>query len=215
MILTLSVLTFRNQPPPRAISKRFSGVGGTIGRLEQNDLALPDPERIVSRTHARVEFRDGAYFLVSLGQNPIDLNGRPLGSGGTAELTTGDRLTIGGYCIVAQVEDDHPASRPSSTASLVDRPLTDLDFPLAAEVEGRIAFGIDLGGAAPAHSAESAPPDHPPLSTQGVQRDQVPGFLEPLPRGALAVQIPDDYDLLRGLAGGADPPPGAPASTGA
>jgi len=212
MSLTLSVLTFRNQPPQRTISKRFSGVGGTIGRLEGNDLVLPDPERIVSRTHARVEFRDGAYFLISLGQNPIDLNGQPLGSGGTAELTTGDRLTIGGYCIVAQIEDERPASRPSSTASLVDRPLSDdLDFPLRADAEGRLAFGIDLGGAAPSRSVESAPPpDHLPLSAHEVQRDQVPGFLEPLPRVAPAAQIPDDYDLLRGLDASADPLRGAP-----
>jgi len=214
MSLTLSVLTFRNQPPQREISKRFSGVGGTIGRLEQNDLALPDPERIVSRTHARVEFRDGSYFLVSLGQNPIDLNGRPLGSGGTAELTSGDRLTIGGYCIVAQLEDDRAATpRPSSTASPIDPPFGDFDL-LPSEAEGR-AFGIDLvGGAPPPRAPQSVPPDyHLPLSAQGVQRDQVPGFLEPLPRAAPSVQIPHDYDLLQGLEGGVDPLPGAPAAS--
>jgi len=210
MSLTLSVLTFRNQPPQRAISKRFTGVGGTIGRLEQNDLALPDSERIVSRTHARVEFRDGSYFLVSLGQNPIDLNGRPLGSGGTAELTSGDRLTIGGYCIVAQIEDDSSAARPSSTASLVDRSLSDHDF-LPTPAENQVAFGIDLGGAAPPQRPESVAPDHLPLSAHGVQRDQLPGFLEPLPRAVPAAQIPDDYDFLRGLEGSADPLAGAPA----
>jgi hypothetical protein len=40
MSLTLTVLTYRNQPPPRSISKTFLGAGGTISRLEQNDLAL-------------------------------------------------------------------------------------------------------------------------------------------------------------------------------
>lgn len=211
MSLTLSVLTFRNQPPQRAISKQFSGVGGTIGRLEGNDLALPDPERIVSRTHARVEFRDGCYFLVSLGQNPIDLNGRPLGSGATAELASGDRLTIGGYCIVAQIEDARHASRLSDSPAFVDRAFSDLDFPLPTEAEGRMAFGLDLGGAAPPRSADNVAPNHLPLSPQGAQRDQLPGFLEPLPKAAPAVQIPDDYDLLRGLEGGADLLTGAAA----
>jgi FHA domain-containing protein/type VI secretion system protein len=208
MSLTLSVLTYRNQPPQRPISTRFSGIGGTIGRLDQNDLVLPDPERVVSRTHARVEFRDGSYFLTSLGQNPIDVNGRPLGPGGTAELASGDRLTIGGYCIVADMQPDEPiASRiPADTLLNPTREPAGLDFPLSAEAESRMAFGIDLGGGAPAFTNSESQPLKP-LSSHGVQRDELPGFLEPLPRAvpAKSLQIPDDYDLLRGLEGQSEP----------
>jgi type VI secretion system protein len=208
MSLTLSVLTYRNQPPQRSISKIFSGTGGTIGRLDQNDLVLPDPERIVSRTHARVDFREGCYFLTSLGQNPIDLNGRPLSPGGTAELSAGDRLTIGGYCIVAAIEssaaiESHIPEADDLLGS--SREPAGLGFPFPADAESRMAFGIDLGGGGGGPSAfsnfENPAPKQAPLSSHGLQRDELPGFLEPLPRAtpAKAVQIPDDYDLLRGL----------------
>src|SRR5437867_635127 len=149
MSLTLSVLTYRNQPPQRSISRLFSGTGGTIGRLDQNDLVLPDPERIVSRTHARVDFRDGSYFLTSLGQNPIDLNGRPLSPGGTAKLSPGDRLTIGSYCVVADIQSAGPVESrvPEGDGWLNSAPEPGgLGFPLSPDAESRMAFGIDLGG---------------------------------------------------------------------
>ena len=217
MSLTLSVLTYRNQPPQRSISRIFSGTGGTIGRLDQNDLVLPDPERIVSRTHARVDFREGSYFLTSLGQNPIDLNGRPLSPGGTAELSPGDRLTIGGYCIVADIQPGGPIEsrmpEPDALLSATREP-AGLGFSLPTDAEGKMAFGIDLGGGAPAFSNIETPASkQAPLSSHGVQRDELPGFLEPLPRAAPAktAQIPDDYDLLRGLDQQSEAPSGPAA----
>ncbi len=208
MSLTLSVLTYRNQPPQRSISRIFSGTGGTIGRLDQNDLVLPDPERIVSRTHARVDFRAGSYFLTSLGQNPIDLNGRPLSPGGTAELSAGDRLTIGGYCIVADIESSGPIeSRIPEADGLLNREpravraglpprrqMPKAGWPSASiweVVAGRQRF----------RASKAAAPKQAPLSSHGAQRDELPGFLEPLPptTPAKTAQIPDDYDLLRGL----------------
>jgi len=205
MSLTLSVLTYRNQPPQRSISRIFSGTGGTIGRLDQNDLVLPDPERIVSRTHARVEFRDGSYFLTSLGQNPIDLNGRPLSPGGTAELSPGDRLTIGSYCIVADIQSDGPVESrvPDADGWLASaREPAGLVFPLSPDAESRMAFGIDLGGGtSPSPNIQTPASKQAPLASHGLQRDELPGFLEPLPRAAPAktAHIPDDYDLLQGL----------------
>jgi FHA domain-containing protein/type VI secretion system protein len=69
--------------------------------------------------------------------------------------------------------------------------------------ESLSAYGIDLGGGTP--TVPPAPGSHKldqdPLVTLGTQRDQVPGFLEPLPaaKPAVAQQIPDDYDPLRSM----------------
>jgi len=212
MSLTLSVLTFRNRPPQRSISTRFGEVGGTIGRLEQNNLVLPDPERIVSRTHARVDFSNGVYLVTCLGQNPIELNGSPLGAGAAAELASGDRLTIGGYTIVAHVQFDGQGESTRLGEGVAPAPAThqpaQLDFPLSPAASRQMAFGIDLGGGTPASSGvESGQPGHPPLASHGVQRDELPEFLEPLPRVAATspLAIPEDYDPLRAVAAEGEP----------
>ena len=216
MSLTLFVLTYRNQPPPRAISATLRGTGGTIGRQDQNALVLPDPDRVISRTHARVEFRAGSYFVTALGQNPIDLNGRPLGAGETAQLSTGDKLTVGDYCVVADVK---PEETESALAGILTRP-SRLAEPLEQpgslprhEGDG-FAFGISLtGGPSPSAEGKAQPLGPRPLSTRGTQqRDEVPGFHEPLSPARSASQIPDDYDLLRGLQGGGESPSRASAT---
>lgn len=201
MSLTLSVLTYRNQPPSRTISKQLTGVGGTIGRQEQNDLVLPDPEKVISRVHARIDFRNGTYFITRLGQNPIDLNGRPLASGGSEPLSTADRLTVGDYCIVVQIQPSpSPELSPGLEVGLGTSPFrhAEMDAPSLLETGSDLAFGINLGGEGAQPHSESRPPDQPPLSDRGLQRDRVPGYEEPLPPfSSLAeARIPDDYDLL-------------------
>jgi type VI secretion system FHA domain protein len=222
MSLTLTVLTYRNQPPPRAISKTFLGAGGTIGRLEQNDLILPDPERTISRTHARVEFRDGAYFVTGLGQNPIELNGRLMAPGSSAKLAAGDRLVVGEYCIVAELAVPM-AFQASDLGAVADAGgLQGLDDLVPGTGGGGLtAFGIDLSGgsSSPAPSSDMHRlSNQQPLANLGLQRDQVPGFQEPLPSNPMA-RIPDDYDLLRDLdevpPAGTEARPGeAPAAPG-
>jgi type VI secretion system FHA domain protein len=220
MSLTLTVLTYRNQPPPRAISKTFVGAGGTIGRLEQNDLVLPDPERTISRTHARVDFRDGAYFVTGLGQNPIELNGRLMAPGSTAKLESGDRMVVGEYCIVAELAPPAPSELSPGALGAPVTPIA-----LQGELEGLVtdsgrgglsAFGIDLGGGPSdlAPRSDVRVPEQPPIASLGMQRDEVPGFLEPLPpaKPASVAHIPDDYDLLRDL--GEEPPALAGAKPG-
>ena len=216
MSLTLFVLTYRNQPPPRAISTTLRGTGGTIGRQDQNALVLPDPDRVISRTHARVEFRAGSYFVTALGQNPIDLNGRPLGAGETAQLSTGDKLTVGDYCVVADVKPEEAESalagiltRPSRLAEPFEQPGS-----LPRHEGDGFAFGISLtGGQSPSAEGKTQPLGPRPLSTRGTQqRDEVPGFHEPLSPARSVSQIPDDYDLLRGLQGGGESPSRASAA---
>jgi hypothetical protein len=62
-----------------------------IGRSSRCDVVLSDPS--VSRRHARVIFRDGAWVFQDLGStNGSTLNGRRVGRG---ELRPGDRLMLG------------------------------------------------------------------------------------------------------------------------
>src|SRR6266403_5886433 len=83
----------------------FSVDGGTIGRSADNDWVLPDPLRYVSAHHARVEYRDGHFYLEDLSTNGVFVNDddRPLAKALPMGhvLKTGDIVRMGDYQIVA------------------------------------------------------------------------------------------------------------------
>jgi FHA domain-containing protein/type VI secretion system protein len=103
---TMIVLTVKsfNGAPTDALSASFDELGGTIGRADSNQLVLPDPERLISRIHAQVVFRNGGYALVDRGSNPVLVNGKPLGNGREAPLRDGDAVQIGGYLLSASMD---------------------------------------------------------------------------------------------------------------
>ena len=82
---------------PQPVVKQFDQSGGAIGRTSGNDLVLDDPSKYISRVHAKVDFRDGGYYLSDVGSNPILVNERPLGRGQPMLLADNDRLMIGDY----------------------------------------------------------------------------------------------------------------------
>jgi type VI secretion system protein len=88
----------------------FTVNGGKIGRSADNDWVLPDPLRYVSAHHARVEYRDGHFYLEDLSTNGIFVNDddRPLAKALPAGhlLKTGDIVRMGDYQIVAAVETE-------------------------------------------------------------------------------------------------------------
>jgi FHA domain-containing protein len=94
---------------PRA---RFGEIGGTIGRSEGNQLVLPDAERGISRLHARVNWREGGFYIVDSGSNPISVNGARLGAGRECALRHGDQVQIGGYLLAVSEELVQPAADP-------------------------------------------------------------------------------------------------------
>jgi type VI secretion system FHA domain protein len=124
MLLTLRILTYRNQPVPPAPAARFDAAGGNIGRLADNTLVLDDPSKYISRVHARVFVRDGAFVLEDLGSNPSVVNDRPVGKGSQAVLAHGDRVAIGDYLLQAVLE----AAPPQPT--LAPAPANDAALPL-------------------------------------------------------------------------------------
>ena len=121
MILTLLAVSLNDQALSRPITARFDSRGGTIGRADHSTMALPDPERVISRKQAEVVFMGDGYMIRNLGAaNPITVAGRPLAQGETALLRDADEVGIGSYRLRVQLRLEPPplsSSVPSSGAS--------------------------------------------------------------------------------------------------
>lgn len=125
-MLILTVLTYRNQPVAPTPPARFTDAGGAIGRGPDNLLVLDDPGKYISRTHAQVVCRAGAYLLQDVGSNPSVVNDRPLGKGREVALADGDRVVIGDY----QLEARMMAAEAPAADWLPPAPLNDAALPL-------------------------------------------------------------------------------------
>ncbi len=171
-MISISVTSY-NGASTAALSGHFDEMGGNIGRAENNQLVLPDPERTISRVHAQVVYRNGRYAIVDRGSNPISVNGRPLGNGQEAFIQAGDELQIGGYAM--RVE----AAGPSGGAVPAD-PFADFpglaSTPTAARAPAAAGpFADPLAGfgappraaPSPIHSPMHSPPPPPPASAAG------------------------------------------------
>src|SRR5690348_4550631 len=98
MKIRIQVTDHNGRPPLQLLSAEFSELGGNIGRAEGNALVLRDSTRVISRTHASIQFRDGNYFIRNLGSAiPVYINGQPLENGEDAAIALGDEIRIGGY----------------------------------------------------------------------------------------------------------------------
>lgn len=143
-MIRLTVQTYNGAPVPQSLSAQFDELGGTVGRADNNQLVLPDPERSISRVHAQVVFRNGSFGIIDRGSNPVLINGRPLGNGVEGPIKHGDQLQIGGYLIAVEAADTRGAA--SSQADPFGDPFADLG--------GGAAFG------APAHAPMAPPVAH-------------------------------------------------------
>ena len=95
--MKIAVVSMRGGAGGGGLSAEFVDSGGSIGRATSNLLVLDDPDRTVSRVHAQVLCRNGAFFIIDRGSNPLSHNGRSLGLGNEAPLASGDRLQIGSF----------------------------------------------------------------------------------------------------------------------
>ncbi len=95
----------------------------TVGRGDENDLVLPDPDKMVSKRHCAIEDREGNVVVIDFSTNGTFLNyGKtPLGQTPTP-LNDGDILTIGTYELMVDI----PVTRASD-------PLADLPPPVEEE----------------------------------------------------------------------------------
>lgn len=98
--MLIRVLRFRGRAPDLVTEALFTEAGGTIGRSPECTLALPDPERHVSRIQAEISYAGGKFILVDRGiANPIQCNGEVVSAGQAVVLRDGDELHVGDYVL--------------------------------------------------------------------------------------------------------------------
>ena len=83
-----------------------------IGRAEDADWVLADPERVVSKRHCRIERQAGGFLLTDMSTNGVLVNGVPLGREAPKLLVDRDVLTLGDVIIAVAIETDVPAVVP-------------------------------------------------------------------------------------------------------
>jgi type VI secretion system protein len=201
----------------------------TIGRGPDNDLVLPDPDRLISKTHCVIEDHGGNVVVMDLSTNGTFLNyGKvPLGPTPTP-LNDGDVLSMGTYELVvalprtgsgaeepvdplarAPVSHGNPDAAPG-TDSLLDDIDTGTDF-----LNDLLESSDQPRGPARWVEAKDRLDDFlPPLSDDdllGTKREQdMPAMPDHgaavsdafAPGAASAPKIPDDWDDLLAPPGG-------------
>lgn len=125
-MIVLAVISYNGQATEPAEAS-FDEMGGTIGRADGNLMVLPDPERTISRVHAKVVFRNGRYAIEDRGSNPILVNGNVVGNGKVWPLAPGDVVLIGGYELGVRASDAPQAA---------DDPFADMFSSPAATLPG-------------------------------------------------------------------------------
>lgn len=122
--------------PDRAAPGRMVGGSMTVGRSDQNDLVLPDPDKVISGRHCAVEDHGGNIVVIDLSTNGTFLNYGKMPLGPTpVPLNDGDILVIGRYELLVEIVQD------AARAPLAD-PYADIP-PLAAHPASVPDHGLD------------------------------------------------------------------------
>lgn len=201
-MIQITVVTRQGVPAGPSLSANFGPEGGTIGRADTNTLVLDDPDRTVSRVHAQVLCRDGQYFAIDRGSNPMQCNGVSLGSGKEAALTDGARLVVGSFELVVRVQ----AAAPAPAAFAIPETIMGLSGAKSAPAPASAAASSDdpfadllAGlGSPPAPAPGRSPAPSPSSSSSSSSADSLL-FPDPMATGsrnAQAAQIDPFANLL-------------------
>jgi type VI secretion system protein len=107
MALRLQVVSRHKQSLRERCTKEFGQNGGTIGRSLESDWVLPDAQRFVSSRHASIDFRSGSYYIIDTSSNGVYINGsnQPVGRGNPQRLFPGDRVRMGDYEMLVEIDE--------------------------------------------------------------------------------------------------------------
>jgi hypothetical protein len=166
------------------------GASLTIGRGDENDVVLPDPDRMISKRHCVIEDQGHRVVVIDLSANGTFLNysKAPLGRNPVA-LNPGDVLSLGSYELIVEIGDKGHAANPIAS---IPPPLDD----------GPVSHG--QAGRAPDHDFllgdDGDPADTIDALLGGSSTPSGPRQLIPEEPDHVAPPLPDDDDPLLGPA---------------
>ncbi len=139
MTLTLEVISYMGAPPASPLRASIGKSGGSVGRSPDNNLPLPDHDKIISRRHGSIHYANGAFVYTdaSTGGTGLCNQNRQLEKDESIVLADGDRLKIGEYELLVRIESGEP-----SAPSYFD-PVLDLENPKLFE-DRSLESGLDL-----------------------------------------------------------------------
>jgi len=141
MELILKIVSFHRLSPEQKSEINVSS-SLTLGRSEDNDWHLPDPEKIVSGLHARIEKKTDSFYIYDLSTNGLFINRavEALGKSASHKLSQGDLLSFGDYEIQVKLITD-----PKATDPMTQR-------PAVAQAAVNVVAGVNTAQGISAHS---------------------------------------------------------------
>ncbi len=204
--IILKVVTVDAALPTQALARSFDASGGTIGRDDTNDLALPDKHRRVSRLHATISFPAGVPTITNSSTSlPISVGEQQLDFGESMPILHGAMIEVGPYILQA-----HSLSLDASRATVATAATPAAQQPSVASV-GRIHTGMTVvlpppAAANPPHAAVASASQAPqPMATSLPESFSEPSDLLDLLGGSFAAPIVAAPKLGPAVVPAADP----------
>ncbi len=157
MALKLRVISDHYKALGKRSSRLFGVTGGRIGRAQDNDWVLPDPERYVSSHHCKILFRAGEWVLEDTSTNGVFINGSdtPASVEGPYSLQDGDRLRLGDYEVLVSIDERNDF--PSDASGQIPAPKRVRSAPKVSAPDD-LGEELDLTDLLSESSIQPAPP---------------------------------------------------------
>ncbi|WP_110946871.1 type VI secretion system-associated FHA domain protein TagH [Pseudomonas bohemica] len=230
MSLCLTITSYHKITPGQIPEKSMDNGVMAIGRSQENDWILPDPERLVSSRHCVIQYKDGRYYLTDNSTNGVELvnAGIRLRRGNSEPLEDGELIRIGDYEIRARIDfemklpgaDLTGADSSNSFDALMGRQNSAASMPVeavpAAHFQGGTAqdtFPDLFDFLTPPRVPPAAVSDHVPAERHDFRppAPQAPpaSILQPSPVSPAGV-IPEDWDVFADMPKSSAPSPIVP-----
>jgi len=145
MQLSLKIISYHRLTPGQQEIFQPQSDSFTIGRSDENDWAIPDPQRFLSGVHCRIHSEGDRFFITDTSTNGVFLNGSEtrLERNETVGLSAGDKIRIGDYEFKVLIEEGGFSASPLADSTETAVEATPADDPFGDSFGG--SFSDPLG----------------------------------------------------------------------